>query len=589
MSNEIFKAAAGYAANQGWPIVQNYGMREDGGCMCRLGKACGMPGKHPVSDEWMLHATADEEKIAAWFENGEPWNIGIPLGPSSGVVDTEWDDEKSFATAKRFGLLHAATPGYVSNRGGHRFWKLDPRLVDLPKGVKKIDGLEVRFGGGGKMTQSIIPPSIHHTGKVYTWEPGRSPDEVELATMPEALVLAVIAAVGGPGGEGEITKNTIYERIIQKGERNDALVAWISSEIMRMRDPHDPAEQQNVLMICHALNKTRLAKPLDDKQVVSIWQGQLRWGMKARAAGVTKISSVDKDADEKVEEARRKNPHAASGLEFRSGEWFPGLWRLTVVHGDPREFRLAVPLPGATAEDEEDRMRVFVSLTSADWSSPIAVARKVLEATGTIDVTDPNPKEWAKIWNGYSYKPEGEKKTVKVRGLKVKLMDDREEEFPPPEQKHFVKVAGWLLDALSSAVKPDHDADDSTPHPSGRPTWVRESDGTFVLYFSWHKVFEDIIKNRKVPLREGDMVALKRRILEATGEEEFRVERPRTDSGVRRRYYVWTQAHITHLENIAHPDEEDGQNSHVYGGQITFSKSISAVGLLENGPTTLNS
>lgn len=585
MSNDIFKAAAGYAANHGWPIVQNYGMREDGGCMCRLGKGCGMPGKHPVNDQWMLHATADESKIAEWFEDGEPWNIGIPLGPSSGVIDTEWDDEKSFATAKRFGLLNIPTPGFVSSRGGHRLWKVDRRLIDISRGVKKIDGLEVRFGGGGKMAQSIIPPSVHHTGKRYAWEPGRSPDEVELATMPEALVLAVIAACGGEGGEGEITKNTIYERMIQKGERNDAMVAWISSEIMRMRDPHDPVEQQNVLTICHALNKTRLAQPLDDKQVVSIWQGQLRWGMKARAAGATKIASTDKDADEKVEEARRKNPHTASGLEFRSGEFFPGLWRLTVVHGDPKEFRLAVPLPGATADDEEDRMRVFVSLTSADWSSPISVARKVLEATGTIDVTDPNPKEWAKIWNGYSYKPEGEKKTVKVRGLKVKLMDERDEEWPAPEQKHFVKVAGWVLDALSSAVRPEPDSDDSTPHPSGRPTWVRDSDGTFVLYFSWSKIFEDIVKVRKVPLKDGDMVALKRRMLAATGEEEFRVERPRTDSGVRRRYYVWTQEHIAHLENIAHPDADADQNPLVYGGQITFSESISPVGLLENGPT----
>jgi hypothetical protein len=146
MSNEIFKAAARYAANLGWPIVQNYGMREDGGCMCRLGKSCGMPGKHPVNDEWMLHATNDEESIAEWFENGERWNIGIPLGPSSGVVDTEWDDEKSLGTAKRFGLIKAPTLGDVSSRGGHRLWKLDHRLIDLDKGVKKIDGLEVRFG-----------------------------------------------------------------------------------------------------------------------------------------------------------------------------------------------------------------------------------------------------------------------------------------------------------------------------------------------------------------------------------------------------------------------------------------------------------
>ena len=584
--NDIFKAAAEYAANQGWPMVQNWGMREDGGCMCWRGKSCGTPGKHPIHDDWLLHVTTEEDVIASWFEDDPRFNIGLPLGPSSGVIDTEWDDEKSFATAKRFGLLNIPTPGFVSSRGGHRLWKMDKRLIDISKGVKKIDGLEVRFGGGGKMTQSIIPPSVHHTGKKYAWEPGRSPDEVELATMPEALVLAVIAACGGEGGEGEITKNTIYERIIQEGERNDALVAWVSSEIMRMRDPHDPVEQQNVLMICRSLNQTRLADPLKDPQVVSIWQGQLRWGMKARASGATKIASTDKDADEKVREMKAKSPHTASGLEIRSGEWFPGLWRLTVVHSDPKEFRLGVPLPGATQDDDEDeKMRVFVSLTSADWSSPIAVARKVLEATGTIDVTDPNPKEWAKIWNGYSYKPEGEKKTVKVRGLKVKLMDDRDEEWPPAEQQRYAVVAGWLLDGLSNIAKPEPDMDDSMPHPSGRPCWVRSGDGVYELYFSWTRVFEDIQKTRKVRLNEGDMVALKRRMLAAAQEDEFKVERVRTETGVRRRYVVWTQAHIAHLENIAHPDGGFGPKALIYRGQIDFQEPIIGAGTLVCGPT----
>jgi hypothetical protein len=574
MSDNIFKSAAHYAAAFGWPMVQNYGMRPDGGCMCRLGKGCGMPGKHPVHDDWLLHVTADEEKIASWYETGDPWNIGLPLGPSSGVIDTEWDDEKSLATAKRFGLLGIPTVGYVSSRGGHRLWKLDKRLAELSKGVKKIDGLEVRFGGGGKMTQSIIPPSVHHTGKMYAWEPGMSPDEIELATMPEALVLAVIAACGGSGGEGDITKNTIYQRIIQEGERNDAMVSWISSEIMRMRDPHDVEEQQNVLLVCRSLNKTALAKPLDDQQVVGIWQSQLRWGMKARAAGATKIASTDSNADEKVEQARKRNPHAASGLELRSGEWFPGLWRLVVHHSDPKEFRLGVPLPGATAEDGDDRMRVFVSLSSADWSSPISVARKVLEATGTVDVTDPNPKEWAKIWNGYSYKPEGEKKSVKVRGLKVKLMDEREEEFPPAEQQRYAMVAGWLLDALSGAVRPEPDSDDSTPHPSGRPSWVRKSDGVFYLYFAWNRVWEDIQKQRRVQLQQGDMISLKRRMLAASGEEEFMVERVKNEACVKRRYVVWGQSHVSHLEDIAHPDRDEPETCLLVGGQLNLENQL---------------
>jgi hypothetical protein len=549
--SEIFKSAARYAAELDWPVVRNYGMR-DGRCMCHLGHACATPGKHPVELDWMPHATRDENIIAQWFEDGQEWNIGLPLGPVSGIVDTEWDDEKSAATARKFGLIDAQTIGYSSNRGGHRLWLLDERLIAIPKSVKKIGGLEVRFGGGGKQTQSIIPPSRHHSGVTYRWEVGKSPDDVEVAKMPEALVLAVIAACSGESGfEGAVTKNTVYQRIVQVGERNTAMVAWISSEIMRMRDPHDPAEQQNILLMMRSLNKTQLAQPLDDTELRQIWMGQLRWGMKARAAGAVKVASTDPEADSKVEEARKANVHAASGLEFRSGEWFPGMWRLTVVHGDPKEFRIHVPV---VANSDGNSDYVHVSLTNADWLSPIAVARKILEATGTIDVTDPNPTEWAKIWNGYSFKKDGERQVTRIRGLKVKLMDDKTEEWPPAEQQRFAQVAGWLLDALSSHAPPQPDSDDSAPHPSGRPSWVRSEDGEYLLYFSWTRVFEDIQKTRKVAMAPGETISLKRRILAASGEPEFRIERVRTEAGVRRRYVVWQQSHLAHLENIAHPE-----------------------------------
>jgi hypothetical protein len=85
---------------------------------------------------------------------------------------------------------------------------------------------------------------------------------------------------------------------------------------------------------------------------------------------------------------------------------------------------------------------------------------------------------------------------------------------------------------------------------------VRNAEGQYELFFSWNRVFEDIQKTRKVRLLEGEMVALKRRMLAASGEKEFRIERVRTEVGVRRRYVVWTQAHITHLETIAHPEAQ---------------------------------
>lgn len=582
----IFKAAAHYASSFGWPMVQNYGMDGEK-CMCWRGHACPTPGKHPVHDDWLPHATKDEDAIASWFEDEKQWNIGLPLGTASGLCDVEWDDEKSLAVAKKFGVTEIHTIGYSSSRGGHRLFLLDERLISLDSGVKKIGGvLEVRFGGNGKQVQSIIPPSRHHTGRLYQWDAGMSPDDVEPARMPEALVLAVIAACQGSGDSRSlITKDTVYERMLEEGERHTALVAWISSEVMRMRDVHDPKEQQNVLTILRALNKDRCRDPLKDPELRSIWMSQLRWGMKARAAGVINVASVDADADTKVKDAREAGVHAASGLEWRDGEWLPGQWKMTVVHSSPKEFLLHVPIIG-TAGDENDDEYVTVPLSSADWSAPSAVSRKILEATGTIDVADPNPSEWSRIWNGYTGKKEGETKKCTVRGLKVKLMDEKREEWPPAEQQRFAQVAGWLLDALTAPVKPEPGSDEESdePHPSGRPAWVQDrATGDYLLYFSWNRVWEDIQKTRKVKLNEGESVDLKRRILAAAGDKEFRVDRVRA-GGVRRRYIVWTNAHLAHLENIAHPVGQENETGLDIKGQTVFSKTISGAGARVSGP-----
>jgi len=429
-------------------------------------------------------------------------------------------------------------------------WKYDPRLP--VKAVEKIGGLEVRIGGGDRGAMSVLPPSRHSSGTVYRWVDGLSPADIPVASLPESFIVAVcLNARGGSLAPGKVTARTIVESGLREGERHDGVVRFASGLIMRMRDPHDADEQQQIFTIICSLSQTMCQPPLDREELRGIFLGQLRWGMKARAAGASDVSSLDEDAERQIAAARESSPHAASGLELRSREWFPGAWGLTVVHGDPKEFQLSV-LSGAS-DGGEGGGRATVTLSSAEWSSPRCVSRKILEAT-TIDVTDPTPAEWAKIWNGHSFKPDADSNVrVIVRGLKCKLMDVRTEEFPQAEQQRYTQVAGWLLDILSNAVRPESPEDDSRPNPSGRPAWIIGEAGEPELYFGWTRAFEDIESKRKVRFLEGEISSLRRRILFACGEADFRVMRVRVDSGVRRRYVVWKQAHIAALESIAHP------------------------------------
>ena len=52
---------------------------------------------------WETRTTNDEEQILSWFESGEPVNIGVLLGPRSGIID-ELDSPEAKAAWESLGL-----------------------------------------------------------------------------------------------------------------------------------------------------------------------------------------------------------------------------------------------------------------------------------------------------------------------------------------------------------------------------------------------------------------------------------------------------------------------------------------------------
>jgi len=206
---DVFKAAADYAS-RGWRVAAIYGLRDDDRCACK-NPSCGTPGKHPVHGGWQKTATTDEDIIADWFD-GKNHNVGVVLGEASGIIDIEWDDEAGKETAERYGLTSAETPTYTSHRSEHRIFKFDPRLP--AQAVIKVGGLEVRIGGGSKGAQSVFPPSAHASGVRYRWKYGFSPDEVDVAPIPDAFLQAIVNA--GSGGDGAVPKRPATE-ILHRG------------------------------------------------------------------------------------------------------------------------------------------------------------------------------------------------------------------------------------------------------------------------------------------------------------------------------------------------------------------------------------
>lgn len=135
--------------------------------------------KKPLGIAWGRAASRNCDEVAAWLDAG--YNVGLLCG-SGGIIDIEYDDADGKQLLAGLGLADVITPTWTSSRGQHRLFRLvDPMPL---KGWTKLGGLEIRLGG--KPAQSVLPPSIHPTGKPYRWiiSPADvAPSEVTLAGL----------------------------------------------------------------------------------------------------------------------------------------------------------------------------------------------------------------------------------------------------------------------------------------------------------------------------------------------------------------------------------------------------------------------
>ena len=406
-ADEVFKGAAA-VARKGWKVVRLDGVRDNATCTCYKGKDCPTPGKHPAGGvDWASRATDDENEISDWFHYGDDnenmrVNVGVLLGKASGVIDVEVDGPEAEETLKKFGLDKIDTPTYRASRGCHRIFQYEEDFPDV--GVVKVDQLEVRIGGGGKATQSVMPPSWHRTGIQYQWLPGLSPDDVDPAPLPLEFK-AAIKANSKKGGSGAICKAIDVvrdDRQVAAGGRHGFLVGYASRLARTLKDftEGDRKELTNILSAC---NQRFCVPAKTENEVERIASDQFNH-YRDRAA-----------------ERRADKPFERFGLRWDAEirEYETGDWKVTIVHSDPIEYRLRFPFEGRT---------VSVSIDSRQWAEPKDVAGLILSASGRINVRDPHNSKWADIWQGHTVRTDDGIRNV--RALNAKLLEEADDEWP---------------------------------------------------------------------------------------------------------------------------------------------------------------
>lgn len=248
-------------------------------------------GKHPLikGGGGFLAATCDVEQVRAWWTQHPGANIGLWPG-QSGLVILDLDGPEGAAAAEQLGALAVPTLVCTTGRedGGRHLYFRRPEFpvsnCDLaPK-------LEVRGDAG----YVILPPSIHPTGRLYTWAA-----KVEPAVLPDTVRAALEAvqergAAGSVGREPSPTQRAAREVIFEPigaGGRNNALTRY-AGRLLAKGIPHDEA-----LLLVHAVNQAQCDPPLPRHEVnVLVANIATREGHKRRTVGEGRTIGLVDDA-----------------------------------------------------------------------------------------------------------------------------------------------------------------------------------------------------------------------------------------------------------------------------------------------------
>jgi Bifunctional DNA primase/polymerase, N-terminal/AAA domain len=181
-SNPPTPTAADHA-RRGWHVFPLHVMNGAGHCTC--GKQCGRDAaKHPMTKNGLKDATADVAVVERWSSIFGIHNIGIRTGADSGLVVLDVDGPEGLKQLRAQGPI-PRTPTVRTGRGeghGHLYFKHPGFRVKPVAGI--LPGLDIR----GNDSYVVAPPSVHASGTAYTWAPGLSPDEVELADLPAWVI-----------------------------------------------------------------------------------------------------------------------------------------------------------------------------------------------------------------------------------------------------------------------------------------------------------------------------------------------------------------------------------------------------------------
>lgn len=419
-------------------------------------------GKRPKLNEWHKKATTDEDTVTEWWSKWPDANIGVAMGPESGIIDIETDSEEGEKLfSELFDGYELVTPTFSSSRGKHRLFKWTGDLPCSDKATVRLGDVDFKIGGGGKGSYSIFPPSVHPDGPQYTWDV--PPEACEPAEIPAEVVARISTKLVEGNGDAPAAKGKpaeYWDRVykgVSQGQRNQKAAEFIGRELSSLRDPYDENEVSHKWEVALAWND-RNKPPLPAEELRRTFESILR-------SEREKYTNT-KDRDEYESQIAR---------DQQTGLMQDESWRLVKRLSQPVEWKLYSPL----------------------WTGPVILSTDQLMtykrlAIQVADQADYVLEDWFRpLWTGWKNKKTGEW----IRGKLHELMKNREVEDVPPESRRENRIASLIWENCISKYR---EADDNEPDGRGVPRQL--ADGS--IWFKHQYVQKNIDKREDVSSKE---------------------------------------------------------------------------------------
>lgn len=236
---------------------------------------CKSPGKRPYDllarrhmEGWQHRGVPSPEEIERWLKapGAERANIGCLTGRVSGIVAVDVDGPAGEAllaqVAGAEGLPETWTYRTGRENGGRRIVFRYPEGTRVPSRLIEAGGGTVEILSDGR--QMVLPPSVHPSGRIYAWLPGRDP----WGFGPPAPVPAWLLRLADGGSEAHRRTPEEWARIIREGAEPGArhpTLTQLAGHLLGKRV--DPAV---VLELLLAWNDARCRPPKPREEVERI-------------------------------------------------------------------------------------------------------------------------------------------------------------------------------------------------------------------------------------------------------------------------------------------------------------------------------